>query len=452
MSEGLPHDEHLEQVLLGTLLSGGDVAAVAEVIQATAFLLPSHRDIFGALVAADQSDDRRMSPAAINRRMREAGTAVDKKTLNQLTALAQKADPRGTEVGHARALAKIARRRAAVVGMRESIDRILQDPGAEPAVILAARMADLETDAPTGKGWTSHDDLIMRHLATIEARRSQPEVCPGAPTGIPELDLLTGGLQKGKSILVGGRPKMGKSAVVEKWALHAASKGHGVGIIHLEMTEEEHAERAFAMDARVHSNDLRSGDIRPDAWRRLLESAERLAGLPIWIDDTPTASISQIIGKVRRLKARHPEVGVIVLDYLQLAKAEGPNGQSRQQEIGRISRGVKLTAKEQEVCFVSVAQLSRKCEDRQDKRPMPSDLREAGDLEQDADTIIFCYRHEVYEEDTADKGIMELIVAANRGGGTGTVKVKWTGAEYRHDPLSTPAQEQAYTYDGRYGD
>jgi replicative DNA helicase len=239
---------------------------------------------------------------------------------------------------------------------------------------------------------------------------------------------------------------MGKSALAQGWALAAAAKGVGVGIITLEMPGEELAERALAMDGRVHSGDIRSGDLRDDASRRLYASADRLAGMPVWVDDTPAASIAQIVAKVRRLKARHPEVGLVVLDYLQLATAEGPRGQSRQQEIGRISRGMKELAKEQAVCCLSLAQLSRKCEERTDKRPMPSDLREAGDLEQDADSIIFVYRPEVYDKDTPKKGTAELIIGKNRGGPTGTVEVAWIGAEYRFAPLASGAPPSGHTW------
>lgn len=449
MSEGLPHDEHLERVLLGTLLSGGDVAAVADVIHARTFLVPTHRDIFGALVAADQSEDRRLSPAAINRRMREAGTG-DKGLLSRLTALAQVADPRGTELGHARALAKIHRRRAAIEAAREMEERIRTDESAEPAVLLAALMADLETDAPTGKGWVSQADLVMAQLAAIEARAQRPNEVPGAPTGVPDLDKKIGGLQPGKSILIAGRPGSGKSALAQGWALSAARAGVGVGIITLEMPGEEVAERALAMDGRVHSGDIRSGDLRADAWRRLVESADRLAGLPVWVDDSPAATIAQIIGKVRRLKNRHPEVGVIMLDYLQLATAEGSKSQSRQQEIGRISRGMKELAKEQGLCCLSLAQLNRQCEQRSDKRPQTSDLREAGDLEQDADSIIFVFREDMYDKNSAKKGTAELIISKNRGGACGMVEVQWVGSEYRFSPIGET--ETRYDYDGRYGD
>lgn len=438
MSDGLPHDEHTERVLLGTLLRGGDIAAVSEIIRASAFFVPSHRDIFGALVAADQSEDRRVSPAAINRRMRDAGH-TEKGLLSRLTALEQHADPKGTETGHARALAKVARRRAAIEGARDLERRLRDDPEAEPTVALAALMADMETDAPQGRGWVSQADLVMAQLATIEERTRQPNAVPGAPTGVPELDTKLGGMQPGKSILVAGRPAMGKSALAQGWALAAARQGIGVGIITLEMPGDELAERALAMDAHVHSGDIRSGAIRDDAWRRLVASAERLAGMPVWVDDAPAATIAQIIGKARRLKNRHPNLGLLVLDYLQLATAEGPRSQNRQQEIGRISRGMKELAKELGICCLSLAQLSRRCEERTDKRPMPSDLREAGDLEQDADAIVFVYRDEVYNKDTLKKGTAELIIGKNRGGPIGTVEVAWVGAEYRFAPLAGDA-------------
>lgn len=442
MSDGLPHDEHTERVLLGTLLRGGDIAAVSEILRPAAFFMPSHADVFRALMAADQSEDRRVSSAAIARRMRDAGHPAAG-LLSRLTALEAHADPKGTETGHARHLAKVARRRVGMEVARLVEARLRQDPEAEPAAVLAAAMADLETDAPQAGGWISHGDLVARQLDVIAERARNPNEVPGAPTGLPDLDRLLGGLQPGKSILIAGRPAMGKSALAHGFALSAAQAGVGVGWITLEMPGDEVAERSLAMDARVNNGQIRSGEIHPDAWRRLDESRRRLADLPIWIDDSPAASIAQIIGKVRRLKSRHPEVGVVLLDYLQLATAEGGKGQSRQQEIGRISRGMKELAKEQGVCCLSLAQLSRRCEERTDKRPTPSDLREAGDLEQDADGIVFIYRDEVYNRDTPKKGRAELIVGKNRGGGTGTVTVRWIGSETRFAPLDPEAPPQA---------
>ncbi len=225
-----------------------------------------------------------------------------------------------------------------------------------------------------GKGWVPIADTLHRQLEEIRDRIENPSECRGFTTGIPELDQKIGGLERGRLYIIAGRPAMGKSAFAQGIAQSVATQA-AVGFITLEMPDSEIAERALVMEGRVNAGRVRDGKIDEHDWRRLIDGAERLAGLPIFIDDSSAASIAQIRAKVRRLKQQQPTLGAVFLDYAQLATADVGRG-NREQEIAKIARGGKAIAKEMDVAVVFLAQLSRKCEDRADKRPTPSDLRE----------------------------------------------------------------------------
>lgn len=225
-----------------------------------------------------------------------------------------------------------------------------------------------------GKGWVPIADTLHRQLEEIRERAENPSECRGFRTGLVDLDKKIGGLERGRFYVIAGRPAMGKSAFAQGIAQYVA-RSCGVGFITLEMPDTEIAERALVMEGHVGAGKVRDGKIDSDDWRRMIDAAERLAVLPIWIDDSPAASIAQIRAKARRLKAQHPELGVLFLDYAQLATADVGRG-NREQEVAKIARGGKAIAKELGIAVVFLAQLSRKCEDRTDRRPTNSDLRE----------------------------------------------------------------------------
>lgn len=246
----------------------------------------------------------------------------------------------------------------------------------------------------------------------------------GAPTGLLDLDELTYGLHGGKLYLIGARPAMGKSALALNILREVTVGAKRPGVMFsLEMDQMELVERLACSDARIDSQKLKRGDITEHEWAKFSHAFARLLDAPIYISDESVVNIKKITEDLARFKEEMGDLGVIVIDYVQLMS--GDESEGRQQEVSKISRSLKLLARALDVPVVILSQLNRKLEDRVDKRPMLSDLRESGSLEQDADVVMFIYRDEVYNPDSEAKGTAEIIVAKHRGGPNGTVKAAW---------------------------
>src|SRR5213076_2463241 len=242
----------------------------------------------------------------------------------------------------------------------------------------------------------------------------------GTPTGFVDLDELTGGLQPGNLIVLAARPSMGKSALVTNIAENAAVEhGKPVAMFSLEMSETELAQRFIASQAKLNGDDLRKGRVKPDRWPKVVKATEKLARSPLYVDDSSDIGILEVRAKARRLHARR-ELGLLVVDYLQLMRPEDSR-QRRVEQIGQISRGLKILARELNIPVIAVSQLSRAVEARPDKRPLLSDLRESGQIEQDADLVMFIYRDEYYNRDSERPGEADIIVAKHRNGPVGEV-------------------------------
>jgi replicative DNA helicase len=246
----------------------------------------------------------------------------------------------------------------------------------------------------------------------------------GVPTGYKELDLLTSGFQPGNLVILAARPSVGKSALGLCIAANLAVRHETpVALFTLEMSKAEVTQRL--MCSKVESQRLRTGRLAPDDWPRLTAACDRLSKAPIWVDDTGSTTMMELRSKARRLKSREPNLGLIVVDYLQLMTS-GASVENRVQEVSQISRSLKVLARDLDVPIIGMSQLSRAVEQRQDKRPLLSDLRESGSLEQDADLVVFLYRDEYYHGDESDQqGIAEVILAKHRNGPTGTVKLSF---------------------------
>lgn len=244
----------------------------------------------------------------------------------------------------------------------------------------------------------------------------------GVPTGIADLDKLLGGMQRSDLLILAGRPGMGKTSMALSMALHASRRWQKrVAIFSLEMSDEQLVQRLISAETGIDSQRLRMGDIREDEWSTLIQATELLSNTEVHIDDTPAISVLELRAKARRLYAEHG-LDLLIVDYLQLMRGEGRN-ENRQQEISFISRSLKGLARELNIPVISLSQLSRQVESRHDKRPMLSDLRESGSIEQDADVVMFIYRDEVYNPDTEFPNIAEVIVAKHRSGPTGVFSV-----------------------------
>lgn len=256
----------------------------------------------------------------------------------------------------------------------------------------------------------------------------------GARTGLKELDELTYGLHGGKLYVVGGRPAMGKSALMLLMVYYTAVIQHRpVVMFSLEMDQMELVERLACMDAEIDSQRLKRGDLTHNEWARFSHSFARLLDAPIWVEDNPYLDIKEVEKRLQEFKEQMGDLGLVAIDYVQLMSGDGSEG--RQQEVSKISRQLKILARSVDVPVVALSQLSRKLEDRVDKRPQLADLRESGAIEQDADVVIFVYRDEVYNPDSTDKGKAEIIVAKHRGGPNGTVKAAWLAESTKFDNL-----------------
>jgi replicative DNA helicase len=281
-------------------------------------------------------------------------------------------------------------------------------------------------------------DVVLRTFREINEAAERKERITGLPTGFDRLDRLTAGMHPGELIIVAGRPAMGKTAFALNVAVNACdARRVPVAVFSLEMPKEQLARRMLCSEARVDGSRLRTGQLSRDDWPKLAQAAGILSDLPVWIDDTPGLTVMELRAKARRLRV-DAGLGLVVVDYLQLMRSGARRTESREQEISEISRSLKGLAKELSIPIIALSQLNRGVESRgvKDKRPQLADLRESGAIEQDADTIHFIYRDEVYNKDTADRGVAEIIIGKQRQGPTGTMRVRFFNEYTRFDNLA----------------
>ena len=299
---------------------------------------------------------------------------------------------------------------------KDSLEDILAD--------TEKRVLDLVQRRNTGE-FVPIRQIVMNAMDHIEKASHNKGNVTGVATGFLDLDYRTAGMQPSDLILVAARPSMGKTAFVLNVAQYVAFKqDKTVAIFSLEMSKEQLVNRLFSMESKVDSQHLRTGNLSDAEWEKLIESAGVIGKSHLIIDDTPGISISEMRSKCRKYKLEH-NLEMIIIDYLQLMSGSGRSTDSRQQEISDISRSLKALARELHVPVIALSQLSRAVEQRPDHRPMLSDLRESGAIEQDADVVMFIYRDDYYNKDTEKKGIAEIIIAKQRNGPIGTVELVW---------------------------
>ena len=285
------------------------------------------------------------------------------------------------------------------------------------------------------KGFTQINNVVVDALEKLEKIRASGGSVIGVPSGLVDLDEMTSGFQDGDLVIIAGRPGMGKTALALSMIRNASLDAKvGVGMFSLEMANHQLAMRLLCAEARVDSHYVRTGKLPSKLWRNLSVSAGSLEDAPIYLDDTPALSVLELRAKARRLKAEH-NINMIVVDYLQLM--QGPKGvESRQQEISVISRSLKALAKELNIPVIALSQLSRAVEQRADRKPQLSDLRESGAIEQDADVVIFLYRPWIYSQEDEDEGKAEVIIAKQRNGPTGTIQASFISKYARFENFS----------------
>ncbi len=301
---------------------------------------------------------------------------------------------------------------------KESLDSVLAKTEKDVFALLSSR---------SGGDFVPIRQVVLNALEKIENASKQSGTVTGIPTGFIDLDYRTAGLQPSDLVLVAARPSMGKTAFVLNIAQNVAfHEGKSVAIFSLEMSKEQLVNRLFSLEAHVDAQALRTGNLSDADWEQLIEGAGVIGESKLIIDDTPGISISELRSKCRKYKLEHG-LDIIIIDYLQLMTGSGRGSESRQQEISEISRSLKALARELNVPVVALSQLSRAVEQRPDHRPMMSDLRESGAIEQDADVVMFIYREDYYNKDVAEenKNVSEIIIAKQRNGPIGTVRLAW---------------------------
>ena len=289
------------------------------------------------------------------------------------------------------------------------------------------------------QGFQSMDSLVVALLDRVQEMADNPNDITGVPTGFHDLDKMTSGLQPGDLVVLAARPSMGKTAFAINIAEHVAlNEGLPVAVFSMEMGAAQLAVRVVGSIGRVDQGHLRTGKLTDEEWPRLTEAIERLRTVSLHIDETPGLTPSELRANARRLARQCGKLGLIVVDYLQLMSGSGgSDGDNRATELGEISRGLKMLAKELQCPVIALSQLNRGVEQRTDKRPMMSDLRESGAIEQDADIIMFIYRDDYYNKDSKDPGVAEIIIGKQRNGPTGTVRLAFLKPLTRFESLAT---------------
>ncbi len=421
-----PYNLDAEESLLGAMLLSKDATAAAlEICSATDFYKPSHGLIFEAitsLYAQGEPADVVTVTEQLRRRnlLEEAGGQAAVISLQASTPTISSASYYAQIVEeHA-----LLRRLIGVANEIANIGYSLPDDVAEAldkAETLVFDVADRRSvDTVLGL-----KELLSRSLDRLEELAGRSGTITGIPTGYTDLDEHLAGLQPSNLIVVGARPSMGKTAFALGMAAHAAMSGEQVLLFSLEMSHLEIAQRVLSAEARVDATHMRSGRLSDQDFQKISQAVGRLSDAPLSVDDNPNVTIMDIRAKARRLKARSG-LSLVIVDYLQLMTGRH-NAESRQVEISEISRGLKILARELNIPVIALSQLSRNLEARSDKRPMLSDLRESGAIEQDADVVMFIYRDEVYNQDSNDRGTAEIIVAKHRNGPTGVVELSFIG-------------------------
>ncbi len=437
-----PHSIEAEQSVLGGLLLDNEALdRVTDLISESDFYRSEHKLIFQQMSRLLE----RGKPAdviTVSEAIEQAGLSDETGGLAYLGELAANTP----SAANIRRYAEIVRERAVLRHLVVAGDEIATDAlnplGRDAKELLDTAeqkvFAIAEMGAKTQQGFVHINPLLTQVVERIQELhdRDDPSEITGVPTGFADLDRMTSGLQPGDLIIIAGRPSMGKTAMALNIAEYVAvDVGLPVAVFSMEMGGTQLAMRLLASIGRLDSHRVRTGRLTDDEWSRLTYALGKLHEAPMHIDETGGMNPTDLRGRARRLKRQVGKLGLIVIDYIQLMGTTR-QGENRATEVSEISRSLKALARELEVPIIALSQLSRKVEERTDKRPMMSDLRESGAIEQDADVILMMYREEYYKPDTPDKGMAEVIIGKQRNGPTGTVNLAFLGEYTRFENLA----------------
>lgn len=427
MDRELPHSREAEQSVIGSALTDAQSVAVsAEIIRPDDFYFEQNREIYSVIMELF-NENTPIDIVTVSDRLNR-GDRLD--AVGGITYLASVASSVPT-TGNVAYYSKIIKEKSTIrklISSSRAISEIAY-AGAESVDRILEQSEQLIFDVSSSKEQSDIvkiQDVLMSAYQEMVENALNKGTLTGVPTGFDELNRRTGGFHGGELIIIAGRPGMGKSSFAVNIAEHAAiSEGVPVAIFNLEMSKSMIVNRILCSQALVDASKVRLGNFTGEDWQQLGSVIDKVAASPIYIDDTASITVSEIRAKCRRLK-QIKNLGMVIIDYLQLMQSSG-RADNRQQEISDISRSLKVLAKELDIPVIALSQLARTCETRSDKRPMLSDLRESGAIEQDADIVMFLYRDEYYNKDSEEKNIAECIIAKQRSGETGMFKMGWQG-------------------------
>ena len=438
-----PQNDEAEVAVLGTILlteQALDQIFVELKLSAEDFYRPRHQVIFRAMLRLKEKAEPEAVDALTvsddlgrHNELEEAGGAA------YIHALPTMVPAAGAVRDYARIVRDHAMLRRLLGAAREIQENVATQGGdpralveqAEQAIFHAAHDHDTSQVKPI-------EEILHEELDKLERLSKEGQSLTGTPSGFRDLDEITGGFQPGNLIVLAARPAMGKSALAANMAENAAvDHGKAVALFSLEMSDGELAQRFIASRGKISGESLRKGRVKPEQWPKVLAATEKLTKAPLFVDDSSDLGVLELRAKARRLHQRHP-LGLLIVDYLQLMRAEDPRD-GRVEQVGKMSRGLKILARELHIPVIAISQLSRAVEARPDKRPLMSDLRESGNIEQDADLVMFVYRDEYYNKESEKQGIAEVLIGKHRNGPIGSVELTFLD---RYPKFMSKASEQ----------
>ncbi|MFH1459803.1 MAG: replicative DNA helicase [Candidatus Omnitrophota bacterium] len=419
-----PQNIEAEMAVLGSMLLEEDaISDVVDILDENCFYKENHRCIFKAILSL-YNESKPVDLITLTDQLNKEENLDKLGGAAYITELANSIPTAANVMYHA----KIVKEKALLRNLITTATSIITE-GYEPnqevdALLDKAEKLIFEISGSKIKGnFVPVKELIKNSIETIEKLYQKKTQVTGVPTGFQDLDVITAGFQPADLIIIAGRPSMGKSALMCGFAEHAAVMAKiPVAIFSLEMSKEQLVQRILCSHAGVNMQNVRTGFLAQQDWGKLVTAASKISQSPIYIDDTPGANVLELRAKARRLKSQY-DIGLIMVDYLQLMQSTSSRSESRQQEISEISRSLKSLAREVNIPIIAVSQLSRATEQREGYRPRLSDLRDSGAIEQDADVVMLLFREEYYNPTEDNKGVAEVIIAKQRNGPVGTKKL-----------------------------
>ena len=423
-----PHDVEAEQAIVGSMLTDRDaVISAIEVLKPDDFYREDNKTIYEAILNLYNRSEP-IDIITVRAELESMGRLDNVGGLEYLAELPEKVPTTANAAKYIKiveeksSLRRLIRTANEIIELgynpTEDVDDIME--GAEKKIFNIMQDKDQ-------KGYSPLKDVLVESFTKLEELYNRKQHITGVPSGFTDLDYRTAGFHGSELILIAARPAMGKTAFALNIATNAALRANvPVAVFSLEMSKEQLVNRILCSESMVDSNKIRTGKLDEEDWTKLAETIGPLSEAEMYIDDTPGINIMEIRAKCRKLKVEK-NIGLVVIDYLQLIQGTNKRNGSREQEISEISRSLKILAKELDVPVIALSQLSRAAEQRPDHRPMLSDLRESGAIEQDADIVMFLYRDDYYNPETEKKNVAEVIIAKHRGGSTGTVELLWLG-------------------------